>query len=62
MSRLNQKSFFVSFVSCQYHVIFYFIDDYLIWLYEIFCHFDENLYYQTLEEDIVKYFMFQERK
>lgn len=65
MARLNEQSLFVSFMSHQYRryqVVFFFIDDYLLWLYEKFCNYDETLYYQTLEEDIVKFCKFQERK
>ncbi|MCI9233835.1 MAG: hypothetical protein HFH08_04465 [Bacilli bacterium] len=65
MARLNEQSTFVSFMSHSYRkhqVIFHFIDDYLLWLYEELCNYNEILYYQTLEEDIVKFCEFQERK
>ena len=64
MGRLNKQSTFVSFMSHSYRrhqVVFHFIDDYLLWLYEEFCNYNETMYYQTLEEDIVKFCEFQER-
>lgn len=46
----------------DYQVGFEFIDDYLLWVYEELCHFNEIFYYQKLEEDLAEYSDFQTGK
>jgi len=63
ISKYNNK--FVTFMSRKYKkykVIFEFIDDYKLWLYEDYCVFNERAYYKQLEEDLEEYSNFQTGK
>ena len=46
----------------KYQVLFEYIDDYRLWLFEKFCSYDEQKYYEVLEDDIAEYSDFQTGK
>ena len=39
----------------MYHKVFKYIDDYLLFLYEEYCHKNTREYYKQLEQDIIFY-------
>ena len=56
---------FISFVNRKYktyNVLFEFIDDYRLWLYEDYCVYDNVRYYKQMEKDLQEYSDFQTGK
>lgn len=56
---------FITFVNKKYkqhNVLFEFIDDYRLWLYEDYCVYDSIEYYKQMEKDLQEYSDFQTGK